>query len=159
MIGCYHFPNNPREANAHTPDGGRDKLGIADRLNFSAPEAYVARDQDWAKWEAVIGKRLEVARSFDRPSYAFLNTTHIATPYEAVDEATLRRAIAFIRPRADGIIWWGGWHWVKPKGGGPEVFRRYPWSDDDPWLKAIRPDAPPTRPRSPHPSQPPSPPR
>jgi hypothetical protein len=140
-IGCYHFPNHDRELKTRTPDGGWDEKGLADRLNFSAPQVYFYRDQTFEKWSAEAERRLTNARRFERPTYAFLNTTHFTAPYEPVDEDFLRRAIELIRTRADGVIWWGGWYYENPPLGPRNMFRRYPWREDATWLKAMRPPA------------------
>jgi hypothetical protein len=140
-IGCYHFPHNERELRTRMPDGSWDERGFADRLNFSAPQVYFYRDQTFEQWSAEAEKRLANARTYQRPMYAFLNTTHFTPPYEDVDEELLRRGIEFIRARADGIIWWGGSRYQKALGGR-EVYQRYNWREDATWLKAMRPAEP-----------------
>jgi hypothetical protein len=138
-IGCYHYPNNDRELRSRRPDGTWDDRGLLDRLNFSAPQAYFYRNETYETWEEDTAKRLAVAKRYERPVYAFVNVTHFTEPYEPVDEGLLHRAVEFIRSRADGIIWWGGWYYIKPKGGGESIWRPYLWKDDASWMKAMRP--------------------
>lgn len=133
-IGNYHLPWYDRENYDRDERGRFHWRGLTDRLDVAMPAVYVAHDHTEHAWREMVDYRLEKARRFNKPTYAFLNPTLVDEPYGAVPDDVIRSCVAYLREHADGIIWFGGYSWVKwPDGGGYMSYERF--DPDAAWVR------------------------
>lgn len=128
---------NLRIGNFDSPKFWREKFsygsesnwrGFADRLDYCTLEAYHYPGQDDAAWQKMATERIEYTRDFNRPVYAFVNTTRFVAPWEPVEGDRLKRMLAFLDGKVDGIVWWGGSYYEG------QTWRRRAFSASDAWV-------------------------
>lgn len=130
LIGNFDSPKFWREKFSYGKSNWR---GLADRLNFAAPELYHYKADDGRmqtdeEWQAMASERIDATRDFNRPTYGFVNTTRWDAPWEPVEGDRLKRMLAWLDGKVDGVVWWGGGYYEG------ETWRQRQFSEADAWV-------------------------
>jgi len=112
----------------------RELEPLAELVDFLFPSLYTFFD-DRGGWLTYARETLNAARRYGKPVYPFLwseyHDSNLELRDHEVDPDAWREELQFCRAHADGIVFWGGYHF----GGGG--YRRG-WSESAAWWQEVR---------------------